>query len=99
MDTLAAALIATACDRWPPAQRIYDTLTPEGKRAIMLIVLIILTIISTASQCAQNRPLCTRDTFFETALRVFGISLEILLTLIAINQSTHQLTKQTPAQK
>ena len=96
MENAAAALIATACDRWPPAQRIYDTLTPEGTRAIMLIVLIILTIISTASQCAQNRPLCTRDTFGETALRVFGISLEILLTLIAINQSTHQLTKQTP---
>lgn len=52
-----------------------------------------------ASQCAQNRPLCTRDTLGETALRVFGISLEILLTLIAINQSTHQLTKQAPTQK
>jgi len=99
MENTAAALIAYACNRWPPAQRQYDTLTPEGKRAVMLIVLIALTLISTAAKCTQNRPLCTRDTFVETALQVFGISLEILLTLIAVNQGTHMLSKQTPTWK
>lgn len=90
---IAAALIAFLCDRWPPLRGQFDQLAPEGKRAVMLIVLALLTGGKTIVTCLQGGGLCTGDMIGDAGLKMLGMSIEAFLLLVAINQGVHLLTK------
>lgn len=92
-EAIAAALIAAACDRVPALRDAFDQLTPDAKRATMLIICAIIAALATIAKCAQNE--CTRDNVIETAITVLGYALLAFLQIVAINQTIHKIAKTT----
>ncbi len=101
MDTLgigalAAILMTLVAERMPFIAPAYQKLGEDGKRAVMLICVVVAGAIIFGLSCSSSpykAISCDNAGFWE----VFGAVVLVIGSMLGINQGTHQLTKKKKA--
>lgn len=91
LDVLVSGLIAFVLELIPPIKSRWDRLNSAQKQAVMIGIVFVITVGSTAYQCFYRGGLCPAD--FVDYVIALGVQFLINLT---VNQGTYRGIKHLP---